>query len=72
MTKRLKGCTVVFDGDFREDDAEALLAAIRMIKGVVRVEPTESAFNDFEVRTRVVLELHKKLQAVLKDAWDGR
>lgn len=39
MTDRYKGCTVVFDHEIREDDAEHLLNAIRMIKGVKAVEP---------------------------------
>jgi hypothetical protein len=35
MTDRLKGCVVTFDQDLRTDDAEAILNAIRMVKGVL-------------------------------------
>ena len=39
MTDRYPGFLVTLDRDVREDDAEAFLTAIRMIKGVVNVEP---------------------------------
>lgn len=42
MTDRLIGCTVVFDKDIREDDAEVLLQSIRCLKRVVKVEPVIS------------------------------
>lgn len=39
MTDRYSGFVVALDEDIREDDAETVVAAIRMIKGVIRVEP---------------------------------
>lgn len=38
MTDRIKGLTVTLKPNLREDDAEAILNAIRMVKGVVHVE----------------------------------
>lgn len=39
MTDRLAGFIVTLEKPIREDDAEATLAAIRMIRGVVSVDP---------------------------------
>lgn len=39
MTNRHGGYIVVLDHDIREDDAEAVIAALKMIKGVLSVEP---------------------------------
>ena len=39
MTDRHAGYVVVLDRDIREDDAEATLNALRMVRGVIRVEP---------------------------------
>ena len=39
MTDRHAGYLVTLDRDIREDDAEAIMAAIHMIKGVISVKP---------------------------------
>jgi len=39
MTDRHVGYVVTLDREVREDDAEAIITAIRMIKGVIGVEP---------------------------------
>lgn len=66
MTDRLKGVTVVFDRDIRVDDAEAILAAIQMIKGVACVAPSISTSDDWMNRERVRIELVEKIFEVLK------
>ena len=38
MTDRIKGLTVTLDPDIREDDAQAIIDAIKMVKGVGDVE----------------------------------
>lgn len=61
MTDRHAGYLVTLADDLREDDAEATLAALRMIRGVVKVEPLVSSFEvqvakaraDAEWRTRI-------------------
>jgi hypothetical protein len=70
MTDRLKGCTVVFTHDIRDDDAEAILNAIRMVKGVLSVDPSLASSEDWMMRERVKSELGEKLWQVLypKDA----
>lgn len=66
MTDRLKGCTVTFDKSIREDDAESILNAIRMIKGVGNVSPSVDNFEDQMNRARTRFELEKKLWEVLR------
>lgn len=61
MTDRLKGCTVVFDRDIREDDAESLLNAICMIKGVVTVVPSPTKPDDQLVRERALREFREEV-----------
>jgi hypothetical protein len=65
MTERLKGLTVAFDHDIREDDAAAIVNAIKMIKGVLDVEPLVSTHEDWLIECRVRRELGEKLIAVL-------
>ncbi len=65
MTDILKGCTVAFDRDIREDDAEAVLNAIRMIKGVLSVSPSLSEPGDWAAGERLRRELGDKLWAVI-------
>lgn len=65
MTDRLKGLTVAFDHDIREDDAEAIVNAIKMIKGVVDVKPTYATSEDWINRERIRRELGAALWDVL-------
>jgi hypothetical protein len=67
MTDRLKGVLVTFDSDIREDDAEQIIAAIRMIKCVADVSPLVRNHEDLMARVRVDGEWRKKLLALLVD-----
>ena len=65
MTDRLKGCTVVFERDIREDDAEHILNAIRMLKGVLKVEPSISTADDWMAQERARHDIGQKLLKVV-------
>ena len=65
MTDRLCGFIVVLDKDLREDDAQEVLNALRMIKHVISVEPVGSDHVTHIARERALLDLRKKLIAVL-------
>jgi hypothetical protein len=65
MTQRLKGFVVTLEKDLREDDAEVILNALRMIRHVESVEPVESNFDDQMNRSRIRSEFRDKLWAVL-------
>lgn len=54
MTDRFNALTVVLDREIREDDAEFILNAIRMIKGVQHVEGiVPDNANDFAIEHRI-------------------
>jgi hypothetical protein len=72
MTDRLKGCTVIFDHDIRVDDAEALLNAIRMIKGVQSVEPSISTSEDWMAARKAKTDMINAFQTWLNEQWDKR
>jgi hypothetical protein len=45
MTDRIKGCVVTFEPNMRDDDAEPLLGAIRLMRGVINVDPKIEDFD---------------------------
>lgn len=67
MTDRLKGVTVTFKTDIREDDAEATINAIRMIKGVLSVDPIMANYQDHVARVRLKHEISDKLYKVIEE-----
>ena len=69
MTDRLKGCWVAFDKDYREDDVEAILDAIRMIKGVgaVSTNDTRTTMEDWMARQHVKREIADKIWELWKE-----
>lgn len=66
MTDRLKGVLVTFGQDIREDDAEKLLDAIRMLKGVIDVRPLVSSIEDDMARARVDFEWRERILDLLR------
>lgn len=65
MTDRFKGVVVTFEEDIREDDAEKLLNAIWMLKGVIDVTPSVANVDDHLARERVRRELGRALMEVV-------
>ena len=53
------------DETAEEDDAEALIGAIRMLRGVLKVAPHVVEAGDWTAEERVRRELGEKLRAVL-------
>jgi hypothetical protein len=51
MTNRHSGYVVVLTDDIREDDAEAVITALKMIKGVLSVQPIVNGANTEEIIT---------------------
>lgn len=66
MTDRYNTLTVVLGSDIREDDAEGILIAIRMIKGVLCVEGNVANPGDFMAETRAKREIMGKIHEVFK------
>lgn len=67
VTDRYKGVVVTLSRDIREDDAEATIAAIRQIKGVIDVTPSVANVEDHMNRSRVAYEISDKIWALLKE-----
>jgi uncharacterized membrane protein len=65
MTDRLAGFIVTLAEDTREDDAEATIAAVRQIKGVLSVEPVVSDHILHMAEQRARHELREKLFAAI-------
>lgn len=65
MTDRYNALTVVLDRDIRDDDAECILNAIRMIKGVRSVTGNVADVESHIAEQRVRHELGQKLMGVL-------
>jgi hypothetical protein len=53
MTDRHAGYIVVLAGDIREDDADAVMTALRMIHGVISVQPVGADY------TQVIARAHR-------------
>jgi len=66
MTDRLKGCTVIFEKDVRVDDAEAILTAIKMVRGVLDVVPVKSGWEDRMGEIRIRHSLVRELIDIVK------
>lgn len=65
MADRYNALTVVLEEDIREDDAEPLMHAIKMLKGVQHVSGNVAGLSDHTARIRARQELAEKLIAVL-------
>ena len=66
MTDRHSAYIVVLDHDIREDDAEPILGALRMVKGVLRVEPVAASFEEHIAQSRADSAWREKLLALLQ------
>lgn len=65
MTDRIHSITLVLEADLREDDAQSLLAAVRMLKGVISAAGNVSNITDYIAQARVRLEYGQQLLAIV-------
>ena len=65
MTDRYSGFVVVLDRNVREDDAEQIVEAIAMVKGVIAVKPHIAEIAEVIAQERVRQELVSRLWDVL-------
>lgn len=65
MTDRLNTITVVLEKEMRDDDAEAILAAIRQIRGVLDAKGNVSDMTEWMAESRARRELGEKLLAII-------
>jgi hypothetical protein len=67
VTTRHSGYQIILADDIRDDDAEQLIAALYMIKGVVRVVPIEADYEDILARCRRDALWESRLRQVLDE-----
>ena len=65
MTDRFNTLTVVLEVATRDDDAEQILSAIRMVKGVLSVSGDVASGQEYMAIERARSELGSKLWGVL-------
>lgn len=68
MTDRHAGYVVALDKNMREDDAQAILSAISMIRGVLAVKPVESDPMSEIAGIRVRREILRKMYEAFEGA----
>lgn len=67
MTDRIQGLTVALDRDYRDDDVEAIVNAILMVKGVKHVKKSVVGVGDYTARVRAVADIEGKLLGALRE-----
>lgn len=70
MTDRVKGFTVTLSEDVRIDDVEAILNAVRCIKGVMHVEPSIATHEDHIAQQRLKYQMRDKFYQFIKDTFE--
>lgn len=70
MTDRHAGYLVTLDHDMGEDDAEAVLNALRMVRGVLSAEPIIADFELQLAQTRARGEYYRKVVGFLQSLRD--
>lgn len=68
MTDRINGVLVTLEGNIRVDDAEYILNAIRMIKGVIDVTPNVADIDHHMAYSRARIDLQGKIYDALKES----
>lgn len=68
MTDRHSAYIVVLNNDVREDDAEHIINALRMVKGVAAVDPVVTDYDEHIARTRVDREWREKIYKLLENS----
>ena len=69
MTDRYAALTVALEKDMREDDAQALIAAIKTMRGVCDVTGEVVNPMDFTMLSRVRIDLAYKIWPILFPKW---
>lgn len=68
MTDRLAGVVVTFEQNIREDNAEATIAALQQVKGVLSVEPVVGDVSLAMAESRAKHEVTMRVYEALRDA----
>ncbi len=72
MTDRYNALVVALDRDIRDDDAEVIINAIKMIKGVQDVTGNTVDVDAYAAHSRVTSKVIDKLFETIKDLQSGK
>ena len=73
MVDSVKGLTVIFESNIREDDCEYIINAIRMIRGVNSVEKhMVNLSSDYFIEKRTIDKIRNKLVDTLHDLYNNK
>lgn len=67
MSDRIHSFTVVLEQTMRDDDAEQIRDAIKMVRGVLTVQENISDGSEFAAKYRLVSELQRHMDGVYDD-----
>ena len=67
MTDRYAGFLVTLNDAIREDDAQPVIDAIRLIRGVIAVEPVHDDIDIQIAETRARTHMHLKIVQFLQE-----
>lgn len=65
MTDRFNALTVVLEKDIREDDAQAIIAAIMQLRGVISVEGNVADMHSHIAKQQALHEIRMQLNDVI-------
>jgi hypothetical protein len=57
----------VLNHDYRDDDIEEVIQCIKLLRGVISVEPNVTDISDHVAQTRAKQEIREKLYKALED-----
>uniref|UniRef100_A0A6H2A5I7 Uncharacterized protein n=1 Tax=viral metagenome TaxID=1070528 RepID=A0A6H2A5I7_9ZZZZ len=72
MTDRIRRLTVLLEQDTRDDDAEGIISAIRMVRGVAFVEPHVLEWEAQEARMTALFALRKEISEFMSALWEPK
>jgi len=67
MTDRVKGLYVALDKDYRDDDVQALIDAIKMLRGVAEISTKVAQVDDYFNRAQIRYDIQSKLFDAISD-----
>ncbi len=71
MTDNIHGLTVGLDRDYRDDDVQFIIDAIRMIKGVSSVTAHVTEMSDHLARERVADVVRTRMYNAIRDVFEN-
>jgi hypothetical protein len=66
VTDRHSGYVVALASDIRDDDAEAIINALRMVRGVISVEPVMADIQSWIAESRRDLEWRDAIRTMVQ------